>query len=78
MATNIVHALRQVKEDLAGVLSRGRIERVCHEAEYRWRRRVLDPFVTVHLFILQVLERNTACSHLPHLSGGDVHGFSLL
>ncbi len=69
MAPSIVHALRQVKEDLAGVLSRERIERVCREAGYRWRQRVLDPFVTIHLFILQVLEGNTACSHLPHLSG---------
>jgi hypothetical protein len=32
---------------------------------------VLDPVTTLHLFILQVLHRNTACSHLPHLSGAE-------
>lgn len=31
--------------------------------------RLLDPVTTVHLFILQILHSNTACSHLPRLEG---------
>jgi hypothetical protein len=30
---------------------------------------ILTPVTTVQLFLLQVLHGNTACSHLPHLSG---------
>jgi hypothetical protein len=30
---------------------------------------VLTPVTTVQLFLLQILPGNTACSHLPHLSG---------
>ena len=34
-----------------------------------WRNRVRTPVTTVQLFLLQILHGNTACSHLPHLSG---------
>jgi hypothetical protein len=30
---------------------------------------VLTPVTTVQLFLLQILHGNTACRHLPHLSG---------
>src|SRR5688572_13963902 len=65
----ILAALRQVREDLVELLDRKSIERVCRELEYTWRDRQLDPYTTLHLFILQVLNRNTAMTHLPHLSG---------
>jgi hypothetical protein len=42
---------------------------LCREVGYQWRPRVLDPVTTVHLFLLQILHGNTACSHLPHLAG---------
>jgi hypothetical protein len=42
---------------------------VCREIGYTaWRDRVLTPVTTIHLFLLQILHGNTACSHLPHLS----------
>lgn len=66
----ILPALRQVREDLAGLLDRSIVEEVCRELVYRWRARELDPYRTLHLFILQVLNQNTAMTHLPHLSGG--------
>lgn len=66
----ILPALRQVREDLAGLLDRSIVEQACRELGYRWRDRQLDPYSTLHLFILQVLNRNTAMTHLPHLSGG--------
>jgi hypothetical protein len=65
----ILPALRQVREDLAGLLDRPAVERACHELGYSWRRRQLDPYPTLHLFILQIAHRNTAMTHLPHLSG---------
>ena len=34
-----------------------------------WRDRLLTPVTTIQLFLLQILPGNTACSHLPHLSG---------
>ena len=65
----ILPALRQVREDLAGLLERKEVERICHGLEHTWRERQLDPYTTLHLFILQVTHQNTAMTHLPHLSG---------
>ncbi len=45
------------------------MERICRELGHSWRTRQLDPFTTLHLFILQVLNQNTAMTHLPHLAG---------
>ena len=66
---SILPALGQVREDLVKVLDRSAIERICDEIGYRWRDRSLDPYATLHLFILQVLNQNTAMAHLPHLAG---------
>jgi hypothetical protein len=66
---SILPALRQVREDLAGLLERKEVERICRELEHTWRERQLDPWTTLHLFILQVVNKNTAMTHLPHLSG---------
>jgi hypothetical protein len=46
------------------------IQAACQEAGYTsWRDRLLTPVTTIQLFLLQILHGNTACSHLPHLSG---------
>jgi hypothetical protein len=66
---SILPALGQVREDLVHTLNRRAVEEVCGELGYHWRDRQLDPWTTVHLFILQVLNNNTAMTHLPHLSG---------
>jgi hypothetical protein len=65
----ILPALRQVREDLAGLLERKEVERACRALDYSWRSRRLDPWTTLHLFILQMVNQNTAMTHLPHLSG---------
>ena len=69
MLHSLTTALRQISEDLATVLTPARVRQACRAAGHRWRDRVLDPVTTVHLFVLQVLHRNTACASLPHLSG---------
>jgi hypothetical protein len=66
---SITHALRQIKADLGQTLSNEHIADVCRTCGHKWRSRLLDPVVTVHLFILQVLHGNTAMNHLPRLSG---------
>jgi len=65
---SISSALRRIKDDLGAMLEPSFIERVCREIGYIWRNRRLGPVTTIHLFILQMLARNTACRHLSHLS----------
>lgn len=65
----ILPALRQAREDLVRFLDRSTVEKLCKQVGHRWRDRHLDPYTTLHLFILQVLNQNTAMTHLPHLSG---------
>jgi hypothetical protein len=72
MFSNISHALRQIKSDVARALDAALIVRVCHELGHRWRERELNPVATVQGFLLQVLHGNTACSHVPHLLGKSV------
>ncbi len=66
---SITYALRQIKADLGQALSNQHIADVCHACGHKWRTRLLDPIVTVQLFILQVLHGNTAMNQLPRLSG---------
>ncbi len=66
---SITRALAQIKADLGSVLSEEHIAQVCREVGHTWRTRRLDPIVTVHIFILQVLHGNTAMTHLPRLVG---------
>jgi hypothetical protein len=65
----IIPALRQVREDLVKLLDRSTVEQLCQDVGYHWRDRDLNPYTTLHLFILQVVNNNTAMTHLPHLSG---------
>jgi hypothetical protein len=62
-------ALRHVREDVAGQLEAAALRQLCVDAGLRWRQRVLDPVTTIHLFLLQILHRNTACAHVPRLAG---------
>jgi hypothetical protein len=70
MIPRITAVLTRLKTEWAAHLQPDAIMAVCHEAGYTsWRDRVLTPVITVQLFLLQILHGNTACSHLPHLSG---------
>ena len=61
-------ALGQLRGNLAIYLRPRAIEEVCRQQGHTWRKRVLDPVTTIHLFILQVLAGNTAMTHLRHLA----------
>jgi hypothetical protein len=41
----------------------------CRQSGHVWRERLLGPVATLHLFVLQLLHRNTAIRALRHLAG---------
>jgi hypothetical protein len=70
MVASVTAVLKRVKMEWATQLQPEAIIAACEEAGYTsWRDRVLMPVTTIQLFLLQILHGNTACSHLPHLSG---------
>ncbi len=70
MVPSISTILRRFTGEWALLLQPEAILAVCREIGYTgWRDRVLTPVTTTQLFLLQILHSNTACSHLPHLSG---------
>jgi hypothetical protein len=70
MVPSINTILQRFSGEWAALLQPDAILTVCHDIGYTaWRDRVLTPVTTVQLFLLQILHGNTACSHLPHLSG---------
>jgi hypothetical protein len=74
MFGNIIHALAQIKSDVAQALEASLVTQLCVELGHQWRKRELDPVTTVRGFLLQLLHGNTACSHVPHLLGKSVRG----
>jgi hypothetical protein len=70
MVPRIAAVLARFKTDWAAPRQPDAIKAACQEAGYTsWRERMLTPVTTIHLFLLQILHGNTACRHLPHLSG---------
>lgn len=64
MFENVHAALRRIQKDVAHVLDAAAICGVCKEVGYRFRRRVLDPVTTIHLFVIQILNGNFAIGRL--------------
>lgn len=56
---SIVSGLRQINRQLELLLPADEILQACREAGYRFRIRVLNPALTVHLLILQLLARSS-------------------
>jgi hypothetical protein len=69
MIPNLSAALAKIRSDLAALLDATALRELCRNHCHAWRERLLDPVTTIHLFILQILHGNTACSHLPRLTG---------
>src|SRR5437588_8049839 len=57
------------RADVAKALSAEIIRHVCDCLGHVWRERVLDPVTTIHVFLLQILHGNTACTALSRLAG---------
>jgi hypothetical protein len=70
MIPNMTTILQRLTGEWATLLPPEAILAVCREIGYTaWRDRRLTPVTTIHLCLLQMLHGNTACRHLPHLSG---------
>jgi hypothetical protein len=66
MHHSISHVLARLNQDLGEILSTDAVLEACRKAGYSWRERTLDPVATVSLFLLQILNGNTACQHVVH------------
>jgi hypothetical protein len=69
MALSIPEIIRQFKADVAEAVSSETITSIARLLGHTWRDRVLDPAITVHVFLLQILHGNTACTALSRLAG---------
>src|SRR5262245_13384541 len=65
----LAHALRRIKGDLGRFVPEALIRRLLAGRGRPTRDRTLPPVVTIYLFLRQVLEGNTAVTHLRRLSG---------
>lgn len=65
---NIDRLIGQVKDDLRRLLEPATILEQCRAAGHRWRSGPLNPATLVHLFVIQILHGNIACSALRHHS----------
>ena len=54
-----------IRKAVATYLDEQAINAACREEKYTWRERLFNPTNAVHLFILQILNRNTALNDLP-------------
>lgn len=66
---SVSRALIRIKQDLGVYLSPDDVRDACRQSGHRWRERILGPVATLHLFVLQLLHRNTAIRALRHLAG---------
>ena len=66
MPPRILPILERLRQDQSEHLAPEAIEAACRHEGYTWRRRLLDPVMTIYLFLLQILHGNTACSHVVH------------
>jgi hypothetical protein len=70
MVHSITTILQRFTTEWATLLQPEAMLEACGEIGYTgWRHRMLTPVTTMQLFLLQILHGNTACNHLPHLSG---------
>jgi len=65
---SVSSVLQRIKDDLHPFLPEQAILSVCQNTGHHWRNRQLGPVLTIHLFILQVLNFNTAMTALRRLS----------
>ncbi len=69
MPDRILAALERLRQDLSRTLDRDAVLQECQAHHYRGRTRTLDPLMTVHVFLTQVLHHNAALTHLPRIVG---------
>ncbi|WP_246173612.1 transposase [Limnoglobus roseus] len=65
-------AVRPLREGVANALAPLALAEPCRGRNVRRRHRALDPVPPIHVFLLRILHGNTACAHLPRLTGRSV------
>jgi hypothetical protein len=68
MALSIPQIVGQFKADVARAISAETIKTICRRLNHRCRVRILDPVTAVHVFLLQILHGNIACTALARLA----------
>jgi hypothetical protein len=66
---SIASSLKHIKENPRDYVDRALVERACHQHDYEWRVRELDPANTIALFMQQILHGNIPCSEVRLLGG---------
>ncbi len=72
MPTALTQVVKQFQQDWTAQLEPDAILTACQDIGYEWRDRCLDPVTTTQLFLVQVVNGNTSCTHLRHLTKLDV------
>jgi hypothetical protein len=70
----LVSILRRIRKDVATLLDSEAINAACREEKYTWKKRLLTPVNTIHLFIVQVFHGNTPINDVPYKSGESFTG----
>ena len=66
---SISEVVNHFKENWISELSDTSIEQACRDCDMSWIRSLLNPVTTIQIFLLQILFGNTACAHMPRLTG---------
>jgi Transposase DDE domain len=72
MPATLTQVVKQFQQEWTTQLEPEAILSVCHDIGYEWRERCLDPVTTMQCFFVQIVNGNTACTHLRHLTKLDV------
>lgn len=68
MPATLSQVVKQFQQRWTVQLEPAAILAACQDVGYTWRERCLDPVTTTQLFFVQVVNGNTACTHLRHLT----------
>jgi hypothetical protein len=69
MGASITDLVKQFKQKWTRELEPEMITQACRDSGYHWKERDLGPVATLQLFLLQVLQGNTAINHVIRLAG---------
>lgn len=72
--SSIARVVEKLKQNWSAEIDEPAIIEACTDAQHPWRDRKLGPVATVQMFLLQILNGNTACNHVVRLAGKDVTG----
>jgi hypothetical protein len=68
MPATLTQVVKQFQQEWTTQLEPEAILSICHDVGYEWRERCLDPVTTMQFFFVQIVNGNTACTHLRHLT----------